>query len=70
MLKSIPSTDGGIAVLGHLFVGFLGSAAGGLLDGLGNVVGTLLDRFHCDGMDFFKVVVSKENRNTVALGLL
>lgn len=43
----IPSADGGIAVLGNLLVGLLGGSAGGLLDSLGDVVGTLLEGIHC-----------------------
>lgn len=45
---NIPSADGSIRVLGDLLVGLLGGTAGGLLGSLGDVVGTLLDRLHCE----------------------
>lgn len=44
----LPSGNVGVGVLGDLLVGFLGSAAGCLLNSLRNVVGTLLERIHCD----------------------
>lgn len=47
------SANGGIGVLGDLLVGLLLSAAGGLLDLLGNVVGALLDGIHCVDLVWF-----------------
>ena len=56
----IPSADGGVAVLGDLLVGLLGSTRGGLLDLLTDEVGTLLDRIHCDRLVWlFEEVVVK-----------
>jgi hypothetical protein len=43
----VPGHVGRVIVLGDFLVGLLGSAAGGLLGLLRDVVGTLLDRIHC-----------------------
>ena len=45
---SLPSADGGVAVLGNLLVGLLGCTVDGLLNLVADEVGTLLDRLHCD----------------------
>ena len=47
--RCLPSTNGGVLILGDIFVRLLASLRGGALDGLRNVVGGLLDRLHCDG---------------------
>lgn len=49
-VQNVPSADGGVAVLGNLLVGLLGSAVGGGLDGVRDVVGGLLDGVHVDGL--------------------
>jgi len=41
--------DGGVGVFGDVLVGFFGGGAAGALDGLGDVVGCVLDGIHCDG---------------------
>ena len=46
------SADGGVAVLGDVLVGLLGSTGGGLLDLLTDEVGALLDGIHYDGLGF------------------
>jgi len=43
-----PSADAGVAVLGNLLVGLLGSTRGGALDGLRDVVDGLLGGLHCE----------------------
>lgn len=48
--ENLPSADVGVAVLGNLLVGLLAGTGGGLLDLLGDVVGTLLDGIHFDGL--------------------
>jgi hypothetical protein len=48
--ESLPSAERGVAVLGDLLVGLLGGTASGLRDLLGNEVGTLLERIHCNGL--------------------
>lgn len=48
--RCLPGTDTGVAVLGNLLVGLLAGTGSGLLDLLGNVVGTLLDGIHYDGL--------------------
>lgn len=61
LCKNVPSADGGVAVLGNLLVGLLGSAVGGGLDGVRDIVGGLLDGIHVDGLGlgliWFGVVV-------------
>ena len=42
------SSKAGVVVLGDLLVGLLGSTRGGALDGLGDVVGGVLDGVHVD----------------------
>ena len=45
---SIPSADGGVAVLGNLLVGLLAGTGEGTLDGLRDVVDGLLSGLHCE----------------------
>jgi hypothetical protein len=45
---SLPSANGGVAVLGNLLVDLLGAGGCGTLDGLRDVVGGLLDGLHFD----------------------
>lgn len=47
--RLLPAGKVGVVVLGNFLVGLLGSGRAGLLDGLGNVVGGVLDGLHCDG---------------------
>jgi hypothetical protein len=43
------SADIGVVVLGNLLVGLLGTSVHGALDGLGDVVGGVVDLVHDDG---------------------
>lgn len=43
---SLPSADRGVAVLGDLLVGLLGSTRGSALNGLSDVVNSLLSGLH------------------------
>jgi hypothetical protein len=44
---NLPSSNVGVVVLGNLLVGLLGGLGGGALDGLSDVVGSVLDGVHC-----------------------
>ena len=46
--ECLPSAERGLAVLGDLLVGLLRGGRRGLLDGIPDVVGGVLDRLHCD----------------------
>ena len=48
LMQDLPSALRGVAVLGDLLVGLLGSARGGLLDLLADEVRSLLDGVHYD----------------------
>jgi hypothetical protein len=51
--ECLPSANGGVAVLGDLLVGLLGSTAGDLLDLVIDEVAGLLERIHCDRFGLF-----------------
>lgn len=44
----LPSAEGSVGVLGDLLVGLLADTGGGTLDGLGDVVESLLGGLHCE----------------------
>ena len=48
-VESLPSADVCGVVLGDLLVGLLGCSASGTLDGVGDVVGGVLNLVHVDG---------------------
>lgn len=48
-MDSLPSANGSIAVLGNLLVGLLADTRCGALDGLSDVVESLLGGLHCEG---------------------
>jgi hypothetical protein len=45
---NVPGAEGSVRVLSNVLVGLLGGSAGSLLDRLGDVVDTLLERIHCE----------------------
>lgn len=48
-MLDLPGADGSIAVLGNLLVGLLADTSSGALDGLSDVVESLLGGLHCEG---------------------
>lgn len=46
----LPSANGDVAILGNLLVGLLRSTGGGTLDGLRDVVESLLGGLHCEDL--------------------